>query len=108
YALWTWLSCFVFYSTARKTPRPDHSLNLPRKPPKQCNKKRPERLPGVFGVSVKTGGRLCRFQRVVAFVPVALAQLVRLQRIQNTQDFGHVAADFQVVHGNVADHALRI
>src|SRR6185295_20115021 len=53
--------------------------------------------------SVSTALTLRRHQRGLALLPVAGAELVRLQRVQDAQDLVHVAADGEVVHRSPAD-----
>src|SRR5262245_49199799 len=52
--------------------------------------------------------RLRGLQELVALLPVARAELVRLQRVQRPQHFVDVAADAQVVHRREADDPLGI
>src|SRR5579859_8084762 len=52
--------------------------------------------------------RLCRLQRLAADRAVARAQLVGLQRIEDTQHFLDIAADREVVDAGEADDAVRI
>src|SRR5262245_51706533 len=49
-----------------------------------------------------------RFERVLAFLPVAGAELVGLQGVEDAQDFLRVPADAQVVDRGEADDALGI
>src|SRR5512132_2582305 len=54
------------------------------------------------------GPRSCGFQNVFALLPVAGAQLVRLQSIEDTQHFLRVTADIEIIHRDEADDPLRI
>src|SRR3954470_132980 len=58
------------------------------------------------GLSAGSGSG--RLKRVLALLPVAGAQLVGLQGVQNAQDFLRVAADRQVIDRSEADDALGI
>src|SRR5262245_42738554 len=49
-----------------------------------------------------------RLQGLLARLPVARAELVRLQSIQDAQHLVHTATDRQVVHRDVADDPLRV
>src|SRR5215471_21336921 len=51
---------------------------------------------------------LRRLEEGLALLPVARAQLVRLQRIEHAQHLFRVAAYAHVVDGNEADDALRV
>src|SRR5512132_875446 len=54
------------------------------------------------------GPRSCGLENVFALLPVAGAQLVHLQSVQDTQHFLRVSADIEVVHRNEADDPLGI
>ena len=47
-------------------------------------------------------------QHLVAFAPVAGAKFVGLQRVENTQRLGRVAADVESVDRDVLDDVVRI
>src|ERR1700733_1866978 len=49
-----------------------------------------------------------RLERRVALLPVARAQLIRLQRIEHAQDLIRAAADVEIGDVDEANHALRI
>jgi len=53
-------------------------------------------------------GLRSRPKRLLAFLPVAGAQLVRLERIQNAKRLLRVAADIEAVDGHVLDHIVGI
>src|SRR5690606_24104089 len=67
---------------------------------------RPKRSLPRFGA---LGGALRRgAQDLVASLPVARAQLVRLQRVENAQRLGRVAADIEAVHRDMLDDIVGI
>src|SRR5688572_13867802 len=53
-------------------------------------------------------GSASALQRIAADRAVARAELVRLQAVEDAQDFLGVAADVQVVDRDVLDHVVRV
>src|SRR5262245_23947052 len=59
----------------------------------------------VFMACVDRSGDL---ERLLALLPVARAELARLQRVEHAQHLVRVAADASIGHGDEADEPLRV
>src|SRR5690606_40269207 len=65
-------------------------------------------LPSAGTPHSRAARRVPPLKRFAPDVTVAGAKLVRLQRIQNAQDFFRVAPDIHVVHGNMLNNVVGI
>ena len=70
-------------------------------PPPSCCSRR-------VNSSFYMAGLGCRPKHVLAFAPVAGAEFVGLQRVENAQRLGRVAADVEAVDRDMLDHIIRI